>query len=161
MCGKLLSNEKNQKLVEIVNLLNIMTSDDKNKSNLVQDNYWAAGLVEAKGEFHVNGIMTKLKLSLEIPHKERELLDKLVESFGGKVIFQESSKKYVYISCEKDLQRWANYFQAHPLKSYKSHQWQTFKKLVNYKLSNYHTSKDYKKKEKVSNAVKSLRKKNK
>lgn len=88
--------------------------------NLLSDNGWLSGFFDADGTITIN--KTNWQLSISIGQKTSELLNPLVELYGGHVYIDNSSSKSFkwYITKKEDIIKLIQYFKKHPSKSAKN-----------------------------------------
>jgi hypothetical protein len=117
--GHIRNSNRLIQLNKIFNKYNlIMTYPDK----LIYDNGWMSGLFDAEGTVTIN--QTNMQLSISIFQKTSELLQPLVEIYGGNIYIDKGSSQSFkwYITKREEILNLIEYFKIHPLRSAKKNQ---------------------------------------
>ena len=83
------------------------------------DNGWFSGIFDADGTITINSNNTQLSIS--ISQKTSELLQPLIDLYGGSIYPDQSSRTFKwYISKQEDILKLVDYFKDHPSRSAKN-----------------------------------------
>lgn len=86
--------------------------------SLNYSNGWLSGFFDADGTISLNS--TNGQLAISITQKTRELLEPLIELYGGNIYIDRTSQKFKwYISKKEDILNIIEYFKQFPPKSLK------------------------------------------
>ena len=98
---------------------------------------WLSGFFEGDG--HVNINKANYMLSICIGQKDKTILDKIKNIYGGTVFYDKSWEGYTWqVSSKEGIIRLFEYFTIHPLQSVKNSEIFSAKKFFRYKLNKYH-----------------------
>jgi hypothetical protein len=97
------------------------------------DNSWLAGFFDADGTVTINKVNTQL--SINISQKTAELLQPLVELYGGNIYIDKGSSNSFkwYITKRENIINLVEYFKNHPSRSAKSNRLHLIPKFYNLK----------------------------
>ena len=87
-------------------------------NKLEKDNGWLSGLFDSDGSISIN--KTTGQVSITITQKTKEMLDYIVEIYGGSIYIDRTSNNYKwYISNKEELLKFIEYIKIHPSRSMK------------------------------------------
>ena len=113
----------------------------KYPKNLKYDNGWLAGFFDAEGSVTLNNCNGQLAITLS--QKTSELLQPLLEIYGGKVNIDKANKTFIWnISNKEEILKLIEYFKKYPSRSIKSNRLHLIPKCYELKKIGAHKAKE-------------------
>lgn len=87
-------------------------------NKVIYSNGWLSGFLYSKGSIAIN--KTTRQVSITITQKTKEMLEYIVEIYGGSIYIDRTSNNYKwYISKKENILNFIEYIKSHPSRSMK------------------------------------------
>ena len=87
-------------------------------NKVIYSNGWLSGFLDSKGSIAIN--KTTGQVSITITQKTKEMLEYIVEIYGGSIYIDRTSNNYKwYISKKENILNFIEYIKSHPSRSMK------------------------------------------